>query len=124
MKFCEAVQSLKAGKKITRSSWKGSIQFLMVNDDIKSYQPRLTDFVYNEMIMVSTGWIVEGEDQQRDFCDIIPLLIQGKKVKFHEWDEEYIYLDKDTKHIVFYSMEIFPFVPAFEAFVAEDWIEI
>lgn len=124
MKFCEAVQSLKAGKKITRSSWKGSIQFLMIDGDIKSYQPRITDFIYNEMIMVSTGWLVEGDEKLHDFCDIVPLLIQGKKAKLAEWDEEYIYLDKDTRTIVFYSMETFPFIPSFEAFVAEDWVEL
>jgi hypothetical protein len=124
MKFCEAVQSLKAGKKITRNSWKGSIQFLMDNGDIKSYQPRLTNFLYNEMIMVSTGWLVEGEEQPHDFCDIVSLLIQGKKAKLPEWDEEYIYLDKETRHIVFYSMEMFPFIPDFDSFTAQDWIEI
>ncbi len=124
MKFCEAMELLKAGCTVTRERWKGSIYFVLQGNDVKSFRPALTNYVYNEDIMISDGWLVEEDDKQHSFCDIISLLYQGKKAKLADWKDAYIYLDRETKQLVLYSMEMFPFVPEFEAFNADDWIEV
>lgn len=122
MKFCEAMDALKNGQKVTRTPWKDGVYFKMEDKDVKSYQPILKNYLYTEDIMVSDGWIVEGKDDEFKFCDIIPLLQQGLKAKLKDWKESFIFLDKPTKCLILKSMEAFPFIPDFESFTAEDWI--
>ena len=124
MKFCEAMELLKAGKRVTRQPWKDGLYFMMDGKDVKSYQPKLSDYVYNEDIMVSDGWLVDGHEEPKRFCDIIPYLIEGLTAKMSDWKVSFIYLDKSTKSLVIHSMDAFPFIPDFASFVAEDWIEL
>lgn len=123
MNFCEAMDLLKAGKRMTRSVWKGSMYFLLQGEAVLSYQPRLLEFVYNENIMISDGWFIEGGTQPLTFCELIPFLKEGKRAQLEEWTDSYIFLDKGTGKLVLHMMESFPFVPAFESFTATDWIE-
>ncbi len=124
MKFCEAMDKLKSGSKVTRDPWKDGVYFLMVDKDVKSFQPLLSAYIYNEDIMVSDGWLVEGNKKEYRFCDIIPLIQQGARAKLKEWKEMFIYLDYDTKALVCHSMDAFPFTPQFSDFVAQDWVVI
>lgn len=122
MKFCEAMDKLKDGAKVTRHPWKEGVYFMMVEKDVKSFQPKLAPYIYNEDIMVSDGWILEGKENEYKFCDIIPFLQQGVKAKLKDWKEMFIYLDQGSKAMVVHSMDAFPFVPDFESFVAQDWM--
>ncbi|MCF1193181.1 DUF2829 domain-containing protein [Mangrovimonas sp. AS39] len=124
MKFCEAMEKLKAGSRVTREPWKGGVYFVMVAEDVKSFQPKLSPYIYNEDIMVSDGWMVEGDENEYKFCDIIPFLQQGKHARLKDWNNMYIYLDRQNKMLVVHSMEVLPFVPDFDSFVAQDWIEL
>tara|TARA_R110000868_G_scaffold90899_3_gene251957 strand:+ start:3897 stop:4271 length:375 start_codon:yes stop_codon:yes gene_type:complete len=124
MKFCEAMDRLKEGAKVTRQPWAEGVYFLMDGSDVKSYQPKLAHFVYNEDIMVSDGWLVDGVEGSFKFCDIISYLQQGARARLSEWKEAFIYLDSTDKVLVINSMEIFPFTPQFSDFVAQDWIEL
>ena len=124
MKFCEAMDKLKTGSKVTRYPWKEHVYFVMEECAIKSMQPRLQPFFYSEDIIISDGWEIEGSDQNYSFCEIIPLLQQGKKAKLKEWDNIYIFLDEPNKMLVRHSMEVQPYIPDFGSFVAEDWIEL
>ncbi len=124
MKFNEAMQLLEKGSKVTRQSWTGSIYFMMEDKDVKSYQPKLQPYAYNEDIMISDGWIVEDMKGEFKFYNIIQYLMQGSKARLKDWKESYIYLDSSTKSLVMHSMDIFPFVPDFAAFLAQDWVEI
>ena len=123
MNFCEAMEALKNGAKVTRSVWKGSLYFMMQGDVVLSYQPRFLDYTYDESIMVSDGWFIEGETQPLTFCEIIPFLNDGKRAQMEEWTDSYIFLDKTTGKLVLHMMDSFPFVPEFESFTATDWIE-
>tara|TARA_R110000868_G_scaffold336890_1_gene597820 strand:+ start:65 stop:439 length:375 start_codon:yes stop_codon:yes gene_type:complete len=124
MKFCEAMDKLKEGAKVTRQPWAEGVYFLMDGSDVKSYQPKLAHFVYNEDIMVSDGWLVDEVEGSFKFCDIIGYLQQGARARLNEWKEAFIYLDSTDKVLVINSMEIFPFTPQFSDFVAQDWIEL
>lgn len=125
MKFCEAMELLKAGKKVTRTQWKGSIYFVTdEKGDVKSYQPHLVNYLYNEDIMISDGWLVEDEEQPMNFCDIIPYLQKGKRAKMTDWNDSYIFLDPTTGHLVLFRMDVFDFIPGFEAFTAQDWMTV
>lgn len=124
MKFCDAMKILKSGGKVTRKPWKDGVFFMVVDNDVKSYQPKLTHYTYNEDIMVSDGWLVEGEEGQMKFCDIIPFLMDGNRAAMADWKHSYIFLDKQSRSLIVHSMEIFPFNIEFESFVAEDWIEL
>ena len=123
MKFCEAMDALKAGSKITRQPWADGVFFLMSGEDVKSYQPVLRHYTYNEDIMVSTGWLVDSDEKEYSFCEIIPFLVKGSKARLKDWSQDmFIFLDMSTKSLAVQSMEIFPFLPDFVSFVAEDWI--
>ena len=124
MKFCEAMDLLKAGSKVTRQPWIDGVYFLMEGEDVKSFQPKLAPYQYNEDIMVSDGWLIVGSEDEYKFCEIIPFLMQGAKAKLKDWKETFIYYAQDIKGLVVHSMEIFPFIPDFDSFVAQDWIEI
>jgi hypothetical protein len=123
MNFCEAMDLLKNGAKVTRSVWKGSLYFMMQGDVVMSYQPRYLDYTYDESIMVSDGWLIEGDTQEYTFCKIIPFLNDGKKAHMADWKDSFIFLDKPTGKLVLHMMDSFPFVPEFESFTATDWIE-
>jgi hypothetical protein len=124
MKFNEAMESLQKGLKVTRQPWIGSIYFLMDGNDVKSYQPRLAPYNYNEDVMISDGWIVESMEGEYKFYDIIDYLQKGLRAYMKNWKESYIYLDKSSKALVIHSMEIFPFIPEFSSFIAQDWVVI
>ena len=124
MKFSEAMDLLKSGSKVTREPWVGVVYFLMVEADVKAYQPKLTHYAYNEDIMVSDGWIVEGQEESYKFADIIPFLQKGLKAKLKDWVEMFIFLDRTTRLLAIQSVENFPFTPDFESFMAEDWLEL
>jgi len=124
MKFCEAMELLKTGSKVTRLPWKDGIYFQIEDEDVKSFQPRLSPFLYNEDIMVSEGWFVEGIENELNFCDIILFLLKGARARMKDWTDTYIFLDNNTKSMMIQSMIIFPFTPDFESFVAEDWVVV
>ncbi len=124
MKFCEAMDKLKSGAKVTREPWRQGVYFLIDGTDVKSFQPKLAPYVYNEDIMVSDGWIVESKIGEFKFCDIIEFLKKGYKAMLKDWKETFIYLDQSTKMLVVNSMEVFPFIPQFDDFVAQDWVVI
>lgn len=123
MNFCDAMDLLKNGAKVTRTVWKGSLYFLMQGNDVISYQPRFLDYTYDEDIMVSDGWRIEGSDQDYTFCEIIPFLKDGKKAHMKDWKDSYIFYDASSAKLVLHMMDSFPFVPGFDSFVATDWIE-
>jgi hypothetical protein len=124
MKFCEAMEKLKSGSKVTRHPWKDGVYFRLDGNDVKSFQPRLSHYLYNEDIMVSDGWLVEGDEKEYNFCEMIPLLQNGSKAKMKDWKDQFIYLDPNEKVLVINSMDIFPFTPQFNDFAAQDWMEI
>jgi len=124
MEFSEAMDKLKEGLKITRNAWKGSVYFRIVEGEVKSFQPKLMPYIYNDDIMISDGWLVEGQEKEYKFSEIILFLQQGFKARLKEWTEMFIFLDKPTKMLLVLSMENLPFIPDFESFTATDWIEI
>jgi len=123
MNFCEAMDLLKNGAKVTRGVWKGSLFFSMEGEEVLAYQPRFLDYTYDESIMVSDGWQVEDESQEYTFCEIIPFLNDGKKARLAEWKDSFIFLDRSSGKLVLHMMDSFPFVPEFESFMATDWVE-
>lgn len=122
MKFCEAMDALTSGSKVTRQPWKGGVYFFIIDGDVKSFQPKLAPYIYNEDIMVSDGWKISGQEGEYKFCDIIPFLQKSCKVYMKDWKDTFVYFDIQTKGLVIHSMDIFPFIPDFESFVAQDWI--
>src|SRR5580700_7776796 len=108
MKFCEAIEKLKEGYKVTRKPWIDGVYFLMDGDTVKSYQPLLTHYVYNEDIMISDGWEVIGKPEiMYTFCEIIPFIQKGERVKLVNWKEKYIYYDFTIKTLIINAMEQF-----------------
>ena len=125
MKFSEAMELLKSGSKVTRQPWIDNVYFLMKDSKIKSYQPVLAAYQYNEDIMISDGWtIIGGLEENLTFCQVIPLIQKGAKAKLEDWKDMFIYYDSSIKGLVLYSMEIHTFIPDFDSFVAQDWIEL
>ncbi len=124
MKFCEAMEALKNGSKVTREAWGKDIYFVMDDKDVKAYRPKLSAYLYNEDIMVSEGWMVGTEQEEFKFCDIIPCLRDGYEAKMKDWTNMFIYLDQSTKSLVLHSMDIYQFSPQFEDFLATDWIDL
>jgi len=115
---------LKGGSKITREPWKDGIYFKLEKGQVNSYQPKLSNYLYDEDIMISEGWLVEGIEKPMSFCNLIPYLQEGLKAKQEKWNETYIFYDHATKGILIQTMSDFPFIPDFLSFVAQDWIEL
>ncbi len=124
MKFSEAVEKLKSGSKITRIAWNNEVYFQMRGNQLKAFQPSVSNYFYGGYIMISDGWILDDSPEEYKFYDIIPMLVNGSTAKLKDWSDMYITLDRSTKMLVVHSIEEFPFSPQFIAFLAEDWIEI
>lgn len=124
MNFTEAMEKLKSGKKVSRETWRSSIYFLMKEDEVKCFYPTLMNYVYDENIMISKDWMIAGDKEKYKFCDIILRLQQGAKARLAHWKDEHIYLDRDSKQLIVHTMEPRSFVPDFESFTAEDWVEL
>lgn len=128
MKFDEAIKKMLEGEKITRKLWLGQIYFKYDEIDgktsINAYQPTLTNFLYNESIMTSDGWIVEGvENHEWFFYDIVQFLRDGKKARLKHWNNEsFIQFDPPSKCLIYRCMEVIPYAPDFASFVSEDWM--
>lgn len=124
MKFCEAMDLLKSGKRVTRDDWKDGLYFAMEGGKVNSYQPVAGHYQYNEDIMISDGWMIDDDMREFSFYEILPFLQNGSKAKMKDWKEAFIYLEPSEKVLVIKSMDIFPFTPQFNDFVAQDWIEL
>ena len=129
MKFCDAMDKLKEGFKVSRQPWVEGVYFLMQEGDVKSFQPKLSQFIYNEDIRVSDGWVLDSDPSEYSkpeyrFCDIILSLKKGSRAKLKDWTDSYIYFDPSTKSLVIHTMEAFPFIPDFASFDSEDWVVI
>lgn len=126
MKFSEAMDRLKSGAKVTREPWKKEVYFKCKGTTPYAFQPALSSYHYNEEIMLSTGWVLEGSNEELSFCDIIPYLQKGSRVRLKEWEDEskFLYLDKQTRSLVVHRIDEFVYNPEFSAFLAEDWIEV
>ena len=124
MKFCEAMDLLKAGKKVTRHDWRDGLYFIMEEGNVSSYQPVVEHYQYTEDIMVSDGWMTEGTEEAKAFCAIIPELQMGKRAWMSDWKHEfYISLDP-ASGLILHKMSQFAFHPSFADFQADDWIEV
>jgi len=124
MKFCEAMDKLKSGSKVTRKPWEDGVYFLMQGKDVKSYQPKLSTYNYNEDIMISDGWLVDNGNEEMKFCDIISFICKGSKAKMKDWKESFIYFDASIRGLVIHTMDCFPYIPDFDSFLADDWITV
>lgn len=123
MRFCEAMDALKAGNKVTRQIYADGLYFFMDGENVKSYQPVLKHYNYSEDIMVSDGWLANDDTStEYSFCEIIPLLQSGSRAHLKSWRDAYIYLDTSDHMLVIHSMDTFPFMPQFNDFAAEDWV--
>jgi len=124
MDFKQAMECLEKGAKVTRQKWAEGIYFALTDDGPKCFQPKLEHYAYDESIMLSNGWLVEGEKKEYKFPEIIPFLQKGFKAKLKEWDGHYIYYDHSSQTLVSRSMLAMPFMPDFDSFGAQDWIKL
>lgn len=125
MNFKEAILQLENGYKVTREQWVGSIYFILENENVKSYQPRVDKFGYDENIMISNNWLVDEVEGVFMFYDIIQYLLDGKKARRRDWPEEkYIFYGTADKALLLHSNEEFPYLPSFESFNATDWVTV
>lgn len=123
MKFNEAMKAMVSGSKVTRKSWLGNIYFILDGFKVKSFQPSKTVFNYDENIMLSDGWLIEGIEGSFHFYDIIDHLKQGNKARLQDWsNESYIIYDSSEKYIIYSTMSEFPHTPDFDSFNAQDWM--
>jgi len=124
MNFIEAMNCLTSGSKVTRYPWKETVYFLKVGDEVKSFQPVVGPYLFDQDIMISDGWIISGEEGEHKFSNTIPYLQKGCAIKRNDWNKLNVSLDRETKTLLITSIEISPYIPTFESFCAIDWIEL
>ena len=122
MKFCEAMDELKKGLKVTRQAWIGTNYFLIDEIIVKAYQNQFSYYAYDEDIMISDGWLIDNDVNEYNFCDIIPFLKNGSKAKMKRWENTFIYYDNTDKCLVKSSIQESTFIPVFSDFESQDWI--
>lgn len=124
MDFKSAVEAMKNGKKVTRQQWAGSIYFIVKNNHVYSFQPVTEAFRYTEDIMLSEGWLTNGEDTVLSFVDLIPYLMKGFKAWRKDWVQKYIIYSSNDRMLVQKGMQEISYNPSFDAFLANDWKEV
>jgi hypothetical protein len=91
---------------------------------VNAYHYILTNYNYSCETIVSEDWNVEGMPDEMSFSEMIPYLMKGHVARRRQWVSSYIFMDTHIKTIVFKSLEETSFVPEFESFIANDWIEL
>ncbi len=124
MNFNEAMEALKGGKKIARSLWLGEMYFVLYkNDSILCFRYALNNYIYDQSVLLSKGWLIDDGNKEHEFVEIIESLQKGSRAKLKEWGDSYIFLDKTQKTLVYRTNIQHSYIPAYEDFVAIDWIE-
>lgn len=125
MNFSEAINNLKCGLKVTRAPWEGAIYFALENSVVLTYQSSTSYYGFDESIMISEGWVVDGcEEQEHDFPSAINLLMSGSKARLKEWKDCYIYFSSKENMLMLRSMTAFPYTPIVLDFLASDWMVV
>lgn len=129
MKFSEAMQALKDGKKVSMPGW-GHIYIKIRRDDhggcIGSYNQVIDHFPWNLDTLMEDDWIVSGSQDPCSFEGVIYALRYGKTATKNnaDWVGKYIKLDKDSGEVVLVSYEPFPFNPSFKDLLRDDWFVV
>ncbi len=126
MDFNEAYTALFESKKIRRKIWDegtylqfdGLMEFKAFSQDFKPFRYDLT------ILNPEDCWVIVGQSDIKifNFREIIPEILEGKKVKLKDWnDDTYIILSECKKFL--YRREIieYDFVPTFVCFTSLDW---
>lgn len=124
MNFKEAMEALKSGSKVTRKSWIGSVYFEMKENEIKGFNKVTEYFQYDESIMISDKWKIEGIEGNFYFYEIIDFLSEGKNAYLETWDQMFISYERSSQNIILHSMKKLNYQPSFESFTSTDWIII
>lgn len=125
MLFSEAMKEVIKGARVTRRPWLGTMYFERDKDnqnDIVCFQSMLAAFHYDDSIMISNDWLIEGCNEPLYFYDIVNHLQSGKKATLSTWEKDtYIYYDSVNKYLVMHQMHAMPYIPDFDSFIANDW---
>jgi hypothetical protein len=123
MKFSDAMQSLKEGKKVSIPGW-GNIYIKQTDGKIDTWNLLADIFSWDLNTMMDGGWIIGGSDKISTFEDVIYALRYGNTARKTEWVDKFIKLDKDTGEIIIISYAPFPFNPTFRDLLREDWFVV
>lgn len=125
MKFCEAVEKLAKGSKITRQEWLGELFYSYDGVNVKSWQPQTEYYLYDANIMLSANWVdCDDASTAMTFCKMLQCLRDGKRVRMTDWDSSYLTLDLATGRMLLHSLHEAPFIPTVDDFSAGDWVEV
>lgn len=127
MKFSEALIELREGQKITRSDWLRNDIFFQTSGKkdghkINCFYVASTLFRYDNDILLSDDWKIEGQKGLHTFDKAVDALEQMKKISLSSWDEKYVEKDPNSREIIVKYVDICNFTPCFKDFIAEDWM--
>jgi hypothetical protein len=127
MKFSEAMQSLRDGKKVSMPGWSDIYIKGMSDEDgerIESFNMVVHKFLWDLNTLLEGCWLIGRGDKPSTFEDVIYALRMGATARKTEWVDRFIKLDKDTGEIIQISYAPFPFNPAFRDLLREDWFVV
>jgi hypothetical protein len=122
MTLCEAVEMLKKGLAVTRMAWMGSVFFKMHHGEMRAYHITTTRFNCPEYMIFTHNWIVNDSLPNMSFCEIIPYLEQGLRIKMAGWDMQEIYLNESHEFILIHTAEQLDYQLDFKTLKATDWV--
>lgn len=127
MDFGTALEELKKENKIKRGSWRENI-FLAFSKDktVNSYIEALNSYSWDNDIILSEQWMIDsGKGYGTDlypFTDAIKALAEGHSVKLSHWNDQHLYLDRQSQDVILKHFVECRYSPTFEDFISEDWI--
>lgn len=127
MKFSEAMQALKDGKKVSLPGWDSLyIRFVDHVDGCRlvSFNLLADRFEWNLSTLMEDDWLVNGISEHCTFEGVINALRYGKSAKKADWDDKLIRLDQQSGEIIQISYAPFPFNPSFKDLLREDWFVV
>jgi hypothetical protein len=126
MKLKEAIEALRAGKKVHLKGWGDKSYMKLVGDvnpEIRVYTETTNKFDYTSEILLSDDWLEVGTQEPKySFSDILQKVLEGRAFKKSDWrDDVYIIFDRQLRDIVSKDMEQVPFHINFESMILDDW---
>ncbi len=129
MRFYDAVNYLKQGKKIAAKQWdkRSYLQATIIeltNEvvNIKYYSEVFNPYTYENDIILENDWCVYKEcDTTYSFYEMLLKLKEHKKITKKSWEKyQYIFTD-GNKNLVFRTMEERKFVVDFDTLLNSEW---
>jgi hypothetical protein len=129
MNFFEAMDALEDGDKIKNAKWTNTEYVYLDDADglLKDHDNKHVSLVMASSFKEDSWELYEKHETFLFFCEVLPLLLEGKRFKKKDWADGYIFLLTKAGHIFYRnenSDETTRWTPRIGDLLENYWVEV